>query len=109
MTQKTICYARTSSRRNKSNLSHQCKYLKFNYPGTEIVKEVGDGFSYNREGLLYLIKKIKNNEVAEIVAMSKDIISENDYKIFKMFCKKHSCKLIILNNSTSIFKSFHLF
>ncbi len=100
---KVIAYARTVTRRNQYDIDQQCKILKETYPNAEIVCDYADGNNYNRTGLSYIIKNLKNYKIKKIIAMTEDTIIKKDYKLFKKFCKMYDCKLVIHNSSKSFF------
>ncbi len=94
----TITYSRVSSKRQKNNLNEQLKVLNKSYPNAEHIQDYSDGYNYNRIGLSYIIKKIRDNKVKQIITTSKGILIlyPSKFKEFKIFCRYHNCKIIIL-------------
>ena len=48
---KKICYARVSSRGQKSDLQNQISLLKTKYPDSEVISDYGSGLNFRRKGL----------------------------------------------------------
>lgn len=48
---KRICYARVSSNHQKGDLERQVKLLEEKYPNTTIIKDIGSGLNWKRQGL----------------------------------------------------------
>ncbi|WP_407882818.1 recombinase family protein, partial [Scytonema sp. NUACC26] len=51
----TLLYARVSSHSQKPDLERQIEFLISNYPGCEVVKDIGSGLNFKRKGLLALL------------------------------------------------------
>lgn len=102
---KSVIYARVSSQNQKDNLNNQIEFLKtyVNSKGVicdEIFTDVGSGLNYNRKSWNKLLDKVSNNEISEIYITYKDRFVRFGFDWFESFCKKHNCKIIVVNNET---------
>ncbi len=59
----TICYCRVSSPKQRNDLERQVKFMREQYPGAEIVKDIGSGLNYKRKGLKSLLGRAMQGEV----------------------------------------------
>jgi predicted site-specific integrase-resolvase len=98
----TITYARVPSRRNKSELEKQVNFLNKLYPNAEHIQEYASGLNYNRLGFLYIIQKIEQNKIKQIIALSDDIFLQINFNQFEKLCKRHNCKIIVYNKNKSL-------
>ncbi len=99
----TITYARVLSRRNQAELNKQSNILNQAYPNAEHIQEYANGLDYNRLGFLYITRKIEQQKIKQIIAVSNDIFLQIRFNEFKIFCKKNNCKIIIHNKTNSLF------
>ena len=92
-----ITYARVNSKRKKNELYQQTQLLNKLYPNVEHIEEYASGMDYNRVGFYYIIQKIEQRQIKQIIALSDDILLQFKFKQFKQFCFDHDCKIIIHN------------
>ena len=99
----TIIYARTHTRRNRSELERHISILKNTYPYAEVVYDYGHGLDFNRSGLNALIRRISNGEVNKVVAMTRSTLMERGYMDFRKICRRNRCKISIHQTSRALF------
>ncbi len=104
-----ITYARVNSKWKKNELHQQTLLLNTLYPNAEHIEEYASGMDYNRVGFYYIIQKIEQKQIKQIIALSDDILLEFKFKQFKQFCIDHDCKIIIHNTKNNFIKSSQLY
>ena len=60
--EKSICYARVSSSKQKDDLERQIEFFRHKYPNHEVVFDIGSGINWKRKGL----QTIWNNQCREM-------------------------------------------
>ena len=100
---KTICYARVSSRGQKSDLQNQIGLLKTKYPETEVISDFGSGLNFHRKGLEKIMDLAYKGELKEIVVTYKDRLCRFGFELIEYILKTQSnAKIVVLcHNSTS--------
>ena len=100
---KTICYARVSSRGQKSDLQNQIALLKTKYPETEVISDFGSGLNFHRKGLEKIMDLAYKGELKEIVVTYKDRLCRFGFELIEYIIKTQSnAKIVVLcDNSTS--------
>lgn len=100
---KKICYARVSSRGQKSDLQNQIQFLKEKYPDSEIIFDYGSGLNFHRKGLEKIMDIAHKGELEELVVTYKDRLCRFGFELVEYILKSQSnAKIVVLNkNSTS--------
>lgn len=100
---KKICYARVSSRGQKSDLQNQIQFLKEKYPDTEIISDYGSGLNFHRKGLEKIMDIAYKGELEELVVTYKDRLCRFGFELIEYILKTQSnAQIVVLNqNSTS--------
>ena len=80
---KNICYARVSSRGQKSDLQNQISLLKQQFPTHQVIFDYGSGLNFKRKGLLQIIclghcgnTLVEQFSVCDVCKLSKKTIIE---------------------------------
>ena len=100
---KKICYARVSSRGQKSDLQNQIALLKTKYPDSEIISDYGSGLNFRRKGLQKIMDLAHKGELQEVVVTYKDRLCRFGFELFEYILETQSnAKIMVLcHNSTS--------
>ena len=100
---KKICYARVSSRGQKSDLQNQIALLKTKYPDSEIISDYGSGLNFRRKGLQKIMDLVHKGELQEVVVTYKDRLCRFGFELFEYILETQSnAKIMVLcHNSTS--------
>lgn len=100
---KKICYARVSSRGQKSDLENQISLLKTRFPDSEVISDFGSGLNFHRKGLLKIMDLAYKGEIEEIVVTYKDRLCRFGYELIEHILQTQSnAKIVVLcHNSTS--------
>lgn len=76
-------YCRVSSNKQKDDLQRQCLFLQNKYPNHKLVKDIGSGLNYKRQGLLKLLELSNKQLVKEIVVSSKDRLCRFGFELLE--------------------------
>ena len=100
---KVIGYVRVSSHSQKDDLKSQKDFVStfcFNAGKAvdEIYEDVGSGLNYKRKNFNKLLCEVERGEVKEIVIGHKDRLIRFGYEWFDDFCKRHGCKITVINS-----------
>ena len=101
---KTLCYARVSSRGQKSDLQNQIALLKTKYPETEVIFDFGSGLNFKRKGLQKILDFAYKGELKEIVVTYKDRLCRFGFELIEYILETQSnAKIVVLNkNNTAV-------
>lgn len=92
-----IIYARVSSKKQENDLERQVKYLKKRYPSYEVIKDIGSGINYKRQGFRRILDELFNGNIEEVVVSTSDRFSRFGRELFEWIFEKFRAKLTILN------------
>jgi excisionase family DNA binding protein len=93
-----ICYCRVSTRNQKDDLLRQIDYMKKHYPNHKIIRDIGSGLNFKRNGLKKIMDSAINGEIDELVLAYKDRLCRFGYELIEYLISEYSNgKIIILN------------
>jgi putative resolvase len=69
---KSYVYARVSSRKQEEDLQRQITYLQHRYRSHEVVKDIGSGVNFKRQGFKTILEQLFERNVKEVVVTSSD-------------------------------------
>jgi putative resolvase len=97
-----IIYARVSSRGQSDDLEHQVEFLRAKFPSHDVVRDVGSGLDYNREGLRQILDYAYRGELEEVVVTYKDRLCRWGFEIFEdMFKHVSGAKITVVTQPES--------
>ncbi len=97
-----IIYTRVSSKKQEQDLERQANLLSAKYPDSEVIKDIGSGLNYKRNGFNKLLSKIFNREVNEIVVTYKDRLLRFGFELFEKICIEYNCKILVYSEDKSL-------
>ena len=100
ITKKTILYARVSSSHQKEDLTRQIELLKNNYPEATVIKDVGSGLNWKRQGFNSLLEQIYKGDISTVVVTYRDRICRFGFELVEWIFNKASVKLVVLGRDT---------
>ncbi len=68
------------------------------YPGYEIIKDIGSGINFQRQGLLRIIDRAIEGNLTEVVVAHKDRLCRFRYELIEHIFSKHGVKLLVLDH-----------
>jgi len=99
---KNICYARVSSRGQKSDLQNQISLLKQQFPSHQVIFDYGSGLNFKRKGLLQILDLAYQGKLQEVVVTYKDRLCRFGFELIENILEKQSnAKILVLGNSRS--------
>ena len=101
----TICYARVSSSHQKEDLDRQVDLLKSKFPNAKIIKDIGSGLNWNRQGFRSILEQAYSNSIQQVVVTYKDRLCRFGYELVEWIFKKANVKILVLSTNTNIINS----
>jgi len=100
---KTVIYCRVSNQGQKDDLKNQVEFLKTfcNSKAVivdDVLTDIGSGLNYNRKNFNKILEMAAQREIKELYISHKDRFIRFGYDWFEDFLKKHSCRIIVVNN-----------
>lgn len=92
-----ICYARVSSTHQKEDLLRQIVDLQTNYPGYEVVQDIGSGLNYQRKGFMSLLQRVYQGTVETVVVSHKDRLCRYGIELVEWIFKQTGTQLMVLH------------
>lgn len=99
-TKRKICYCRVSSPSQREDLGRQVKFFEDQYPGYEIVKDIGSGLSSKRKGFNSILDSGIKGEIQEIVVTHKDRFCRFNFDLFEGIIQRYSQGKIVVLDKT---------
>jgi putative resolvase len=92
-----ICYARVSSNHQKEDLERQVQFLKEKFPDSKIIKDIGSGLNWKRQGFQSLLELVYLGKVEQVIIAYKDRLCRFGFELMEWIFEKHGVKLKILS------------
>ena len=103
LTYPTIAYARVSSSDQKKDLERQHAVLEAfcdkNGWQTEIIRDLGSGMNYNKQGLGRLLELMVHGQMSRLVITHKDRLLRFGAEIVFRICELKGIEVVIINKS----------
>ena len=103
LTYPTLAYARVSSSDQKKDLERQHAVLEAfcNKNGwqTEIIRDLGSGMNYNKQGLGRLLELMVHGQMSRLVITHKDRLLRFGAEIVFRICELKGIEVVIINKS----------
>ena len=96
--EKSICYARVSSSKQKDDLERQIEFFRHKYPNHEVVFDIGSGINWKRKGLQTILEQSMQGNVKEVVVAHRDRLSRFGFELIEFVLNKSGVKLVVHNN-----------
>jgi putative resolvase len=96
-TRRKICYCRVSTRSQLSDLERQITFFKQEYPGYEIIKDIGSGLNFKRKGLQTVLDSAEKGNLEEVVVTHKDRLCRFGFELIERIVTKHNGKILVLD------------
>lgn len=73
-----ICYCRVSSPKQRDDLERQIEFMQSQYPEHLIIKDIGSGLNFKRQGLRSILGRLLNGDKLELVVAFKIALPDLD-------------------------------
>jgi excisionase family DNA binding protein len=97
---KTICYCRVSSHKQKDDLERQVQFMRANYPTAEVVRDIGSGINFKRQGLRSILERLMRGDKLTVVVAYRDRLARFGFDLFKFIIEFNGGTLMVLNEIT---------
>lgn len=94
-------YCRVSSKPQAADLERQVEYICNEYPGIEVLRDIGSGINYKKPGFKKLLKEVLQGNVQRIYITDKDRLLRFGYELFEEVCKAFGTEIVVLNTVSS--------
>jgi putative resolvase len=93
-----VCYCRVSSMKQRNDLQRQIELMKKKYPNHKLIKDIGSGLNFERQGLKELMNLAIDGKINEVVITYKDRLARIGYELIKWIIESRSNgKIKIIN------------
>ena len=103
LTYPTLAYARVSSSDQKKDLERQHAVLEAfcdkNGWQTEIIRDLGSGMNYNKQGLGRLLELMVHGQMSRLIITHKDRLLRFGAEIVFRICELKGIEVVIINKS----------
>lgn len=96
---KTISYARVSSNHQKEDLERQIVILKEKNPDSIVIKDIGSGLNWKRQGFNSLLEQVNKGDISQVVVTYRDRLCRFGFELVEWILKKSNVKLVVLNSN----------
>ena len=96
-TKRNICYCRVSNSSQKEDLERQVEYFRCKYPSHEIIKDIGSGLNFKREGFNTILDSAFKGDIGEVVVTHKDKLCRFGFELFLRIIENTNGKILVLN------------
>ena len=97
----TLAYARVSSHDQKDDLQRQIQMLEMYCSAQgwtfEIIKDLGSGMNYQKQGLKDLLERIMNGQIRRLVLTHKDRLLRFGAELVFSLCATKHIEVVIIN------------
>ena len=100
----TVAYARVSShdqredlRRQEEMLEMYCASHGWSY---EVIRDLGSGMNYHKQGLRELLRRILQREISRIVLTHKDRLLRFGAELVFELCELHDIEVVLIDQGT---------
>jgi putative resolvase len=98
---KSICYCRVSTNGQKDHLKTQIEYMQRQYPTHTIIKDIGSGINFKREGIKTILELAHTGQIEELVVAYKDRLCRFGFELFEHILQTQSnASIVVLNDTT---------
>ena len=93
----TICYARVSTFKQKSDLDRQAAFLAERYPGAEAVRDIGSGLNFKRKGLRSLLERAMRGERLTVIITYRDRLARFGFDLIEWTIQRSGGQVVVLH------------
>src|SRR3989338_11391120 len=94
-----IIYCRVSSKKQEDDLKRQIDMARSNYPGYEIISDIGSGINWERIGLQTILELSVQKAIKELVVFHRDRLSRFGFDLVEKIIKLSGGKITVVDSS----------
>lgn len=91
---RNIIYARVSSRKQQGDLDRQSEFLRNEYPGYELVTDIGSGINFERQGFKKILEQLFDGEIKTVVVAHRERFVRFGFSFFEWLFLRFGGQLI---------------
>jgi len=96
-TNKRVCYCRVSSRNQRDDLERQVTSMREQFPGHQIIQDIGSGINFKRTGLRSILEMASKGLIREVVVAYRDRLCRFAFELVEWVLLTNGVKLVVLN------------
>ncbi|WP_293139039.1 recombinase family protein [Okeania sp. SIO3I5] len=77
----TVCYCRVSSAKQRDDLNRLVEFMPNQYPGAEVIKDIGSGLNFKRKGLRAILDRILQGDQLQIIVACRDRLTRFGFEL----------------------------
>jgi len=94
-----VCYCRVSSNKQSDDLVRQVAYMRQQFPGAEIVKDVGSGLNFKRKGLRSILERLMQGDKLTLIVSHRDRLCRFGFEMFEWLVDRNGGELMVLDGT----------
>lgn len=94
----TVCYCRVSSTKQRDDLARQVEFMRTQYPGAEIIQDIGSGLNFKRKGLQTILVRLMRGDKLEIVVACRDRLCRFGFELFEFMVQQNGGTIVVHSN-----------
>lgn len=98
--QSTICYCRVSSIKQRDDLARQVAFMQEKYPQAEIVKDIGSGLNFKRNGLKAILERAMHGTRIQLVVAHRDRLARFGSELIRQVIESNGGQLVVLSEDS---------
>ena len=95
-----VCYCRVSSYKQKDDLQRQVEFMQSEFPGYEIVRDVGSGLNWNRKGLKSILEQAMSGTCVELVVAHRDRLCRFGFELVEWIIERTGGRIVVLRQTS---------
>lgn len=104
--QRTVCYARVSSAKQKTSIETQKRFLLKQFPEAEFVSDIASAFNFKRKGLQALLESAVQGNSICVVVTTKDRLARAGFELIRWIIELSGGQIQILDNKNAPSEQF---
>ena len=93
----TVCYCRVSSAKQRGDLQRQCAQMRSLYPNAEIIRDIGGGLNWKRQGLLSILERIHRGDKLTLVVAHRDRLARFGFELIEWLVQQNGGQVLVLH------------
>lgn len=94
-----ICYCRVSSTKQRDDLKRQVSFMQSQYPGAEVIQDIGSGLNFKRKGLRSLLVRLMQGDKLTIVVACRDRLCRFGFELFEFMAQQNGGSIVVLEQT----------
>lgn len=96
---RTICYCRVSSPKQKDDLVRQIVYMQEQFPSAEIISDIGSGINFKRKGLKAILESAMCGDKCTVIVAHRDRLARFGFELIELVLEQNGGKLLVLDKN----------